>query len=796
MNALRSIKSILAASILTTALGHAALARPSDVAEVKRTTEHKVREIIEPILSRYCSEQCKILTVNTEVEVAIPEQVAPGFDEVAPAATYELGPSSVKVKVLVDQMVGPVSRGKILSLVQENLSVLPYPVFIETKMTEFPQPLSSARKITELRQKVESDFRETMTQLFNKFCPEQCLLADFKVEVDPVNAEEAQYGSAGEYIQDGDTAIRVRNVSANILLDDTLTPDEQTNILEMAKLKSSSYKNVDLKSLVMRFPIPDSENGTMIAGGASRARGRGIASVYENANKKESNTQNNASSTIDKNVSTSQSLQKATNESTQNNQTTTSDNSQRQERFERFEKIERVESGDAVQEELKKFQLYALIFGCAVLSLLIFTLMAVFRPRGRAKNGIQRIIQTLTPDSWFGSPSRSGSSGRSKSDGSPGGDRASVAAKRYEIERLMEELTAVFAEQPKVAKQVFSRVLKEEGVETTAAYISMFGEAIVLEMLRDPSLQTDLADLTEFYAKNPIELSDDERLELLKVLHNRTIAAKMIVMGNRSAKLFDFLVEMDALQILELVKNESITVKAIVMTQCDTQKRQAIFGHFDDAARMQLLTELSRIDYLPRDYIYNVANALKRKRKENPRLNTEALPGSDVLVNLLERVSLNSQRNVIKSLESYNPEAARSVKSKLVSLDTLPFMRDAQLLEVVLSLKHDELLQFLKGAPAHVRDTIYQKSPKDLVAELEEELTSVSSMSRDAYQNVERKILNRVKIMASDGILNLVEVNERMFSESAAASGMLSGATSPGVDMTSGGQSIRKVAGW
>jgi flagellar motor switch protein FliG len=262
---------------------------------------------------------------------------------------------------------------------------------------------------------------------------------------------------------------------------------------------------------------------------------------------------------------------------------------------------------------------------------------------------------------------------------------------------------------------------------------------------------------------------------------------------------------MDGMQILELVRNESLTVKSIVLTQVDPQKRTAIYSQLDEDTRMRLLTELSRIDYLPRDYIFNVANALKRKRRDNPRLNTEALPGSEVLVNLLERTGIVIQRNVVKNLEMSNPESARTVKSKLVSPDTLRFLRDGQLLEVVLSLRHDELLQFLKGAPAEIKAAVFAKSPKELIVELEEELESLGVISREIYQGVERKVLNRMKMMANEGLINLVETNERMFMEGAGGE-MISGLMGSGggeAENTNATSShvaqvaeIKKVAGW
>jgi flagellar motor switch protein FliG len=265
-------------------------------------------------------------------------------------------------------------------------------------------------------------------------------------------------------------------------------------------------------------------------------------------------------------------------------------------------------------------------------------------------------------------------------------------------------------------------------------------------------------------------------------------------MGSRSTHLFEFLTDMDGQQIMEMLRNESITVKAIVMTQCDLQKRSMIFTQLDETSRMKLLDELSRIDYLPKDYIHNVAAALKRKRRENPRLNTEALPGSDVLLTLLEKSEAEMARTVVKNLESSNPDIARMIKGRLVTLDTLQYLKDSHLLEVVLSLKHDELLTFLKGAPIDVKNTIYAKSPKDLVADIEEELETTQPLTRDAYLAIERKVLNRIKIMVNDGQINLVDVNERMLLSLAAGHPEFrAGSPLEGTKTTS---TIKKVAGW
>jgi flagellar motor switch protein FliG len=756
----------------------------------QRTAEQQIRRLVEPLLDKYCPEQCRLLRVTSTVEVKTPEILQPGFEELDLSHTknVELTPSSAQIKLLIDDQVGPVSRRKITELLQPFLDTFDYPVKIDVQLAHFPAPLGSQNKVTELREKLTHQFRGALEELFSQFCPDSCLMADLKLDTEVVNSEEAQYGQPGDFIQESGIALKIRDLSVSLLMDDILTPEEQKNVLEMAKLKTNQWKNVHLASKSMKFPHPTYMNQASTKAwspetpGTAEA-GRKLASTEASNETKESKQSAESKTQSEESKSASSATKNEEN----------SNNSDRQDKSERYEKIERVESGDVVQAELKRFQLYALVFACGVISLLIFVAMSTLRSKS-----------TVTTDggnhraNGAGASPDSSNSSASESTDSTSQDQRTLVGMRYECERLMEELLAIFAQQPKVAKHVFTRVLTEEGTEVMAQYLALFGESVVMDMLKDPSLQSDLTELLEYFAKTPQDIKDDEKLDLLKRLHNRTVAGKLVVLGNRSSHLFDFLAEMDGLQILELVRTESVTVKAIALTQVDPQKRQALYTQLDEETRMKLLTELSRIDYLPRDYIFNVAQALKRKRRENPRLNTEALPGSEVLVGLLEKTGSEIQRSVLKQLEVTHPDSARTVKAKLVSLETLRFLRDGQLLEVILSLRHEELLQFLKGAPAEIRSVIFAKSPKELTVELEEELQSLQGITREAYQSTERKVLNRMKMMAQEGLINLMETNERLFADHFTLQDTNPGFIAPkgAGEVTTTVPNLKKVAGW
>lgn len=725
----------------------------SSTLEVKKKGESDIRKVVEPVLNQYCHEQCQIIHVETEVDLAVDDLTTPGFEDGGGKAS--LAPASGKVRLLLDEALGSETRTKIGALLKEHLEVLDFPVDLEMRVTKFPQPAASGYRVADLRDRVNRDIKASIQNMISQFCPETCLLGDFDVQSVVVNPEEVNYSSSQDFFQDGPAAIKVRGVSATIMIDQAMTAEQAHGIVEMAKLKVAQYKNSSITSQSMAFPKPMAKdtNGNLIYGKDGKL---GPYSNSESKETKNSTSENNLRTDTQKSNANLNSNSNSNSKSTDTTNNKLNDN--RQEKFEHYEKIERVENGDAVQAVLDKFKLYGIIFAAIVLALLLTLVAISFR---------KQIFESRTShEPSKDQASRSGVPVTENGSSLSNGEKASLLAKRIEAENIFNELTKIYSEQPKIAKHVFTHVLTEEGIETTAQYLEFFGESVVMDLLRDPGLQSDLTELMDFFSRNTFEINDDEKLQLLKRLHHRTVTAKMQVHGSRSATLFDFLGEMDTPQIVEMIKNESNTVKAIVLTQCDSKKRQVIFNAHDEAIRLKLMTELSRIDHLPKNYIYNVATALRRKKMENPKLNTEALPGTDVLVTFLEKADIQTQRTIVHQLMSTTGgEALQNLKSKLVSIETLRFIRDQQLVEVITNVKHDELVQFLKGCSEEVRQSVLHKVPADLSADLSDGIRMSEAVSKESYLAVERKLLNRMKIMANNSQINISEVNERIFAE-------------------------------
>src|SRR5690606_3062673 len=130
--------------------------------------------------------------------------------------------------------------------------------------------------------------------------------------------------------------------------------------------------------------------------------------------------------------------------------------------------------------------------------------------------------------------------------------------------------------------------------------------------------------------------------------------------------------------------------------------RRVVFEMFQGQARIDLMQELCRADAIPKDYLFSVANALHRKTTSSASYDTANLRSSEILYDLLERSPLNEQRALMHNLAQTNAEAARGLKMKLITIETLQFLKDGHLLDIVLNIDREELLAFMKAAPEHI----------------------------------------------------------------------------------------------
>jgi flagellar motor switch protein FliG len=735
----------------------------------------EARNRISNVLQRYCSDACELINVEASAGAQVVESEDLGFEGVAGDRVSDLKINNFTVDIQVDDRVSTADQDRLGKLIVNSLRSLGSAASVRWSSVAFPQIGVSAEVEDRLKQNLRQRIQDAVQQVIDGYCSSECVLANVGVDGRLASPDETRGVPERELVRDvsGRGVLRILNVDVDVSMDEKLPETNRSKIFNLIKAKTRFASPVNVNVVPVDFPETSNNSAAKDPWGLDRLR-QTLQIFRDLAGTKEiiTNTTQNSSAT---NSNSTNNRESSSVERTEARETKESSSLLSKEKMSASEKSiassssEKAAETNSASEKNQGIDNQYFIYIMAFLVLLLI-LGAVFIRFASASRDA-RVLMDAMPNGQVGKqgqyngaePFQGGPSMHQMAGGYTGPVSKDSLSIKMKIEGLREELLKAFVDNPKVARDTFSRMLQEEGVDQTARYVHLFGPMIIFDLMSDPSLQRDLNDLSEFYYKSTFAFSDDQTLELLNNLKTKVTASEIRVMARKRSEQFDFLHHLDASQIFSLILEEKAHIQSIVLTQLDHVRRRNVFDLYAGEARIALMRELCKADAIPKEYLANVAKALHKKVLSRTEFDTEQLRSSDIIIELLEKASLIDQRRLMADLVKTNPDAARLIKLKLVTVEMLPYIRDGHLLEIVMGLERPELLTFLVGAPEHIRDLLLSKAPSELAQSWLEDIEQSSAIEESRYRISEMRILGRIRNLANNGAIRLVDINDRIF---------------------------------
>ena len=281
--------------------------------------------------------------------------------------------------------------------------------------------------------------------------------------------------------------------------------------------------------------------------------------------------------------------------------------------------------------------------------------------------------------------------------------------------------------------------------------------------MNETKMRQDILRLSETYQKSSFDFTDEQTLKILQNLKARVTASEIRMLVQSDP--FEFLKSFDADQIVKLLNGETLLVQGFLLTQLETKVRNEVFAKINNNEKLKIMAELAHVQSIPREFLESLALALKDKIKRLPDLDAEKINGSDVLFELLQQSTFSEQKSLIQELSVKNPQLSEFMRSRLVTSEVIPYLRDGQVLELVMGMNRQYLLHFLLGAPEAIRESILNRCPRDLVNTWIEDIQSrgMNQVEKSDFEFAQSRVHERIQYLIQQGGVNLREINEKIF---------------------------------
>ena len=357
-----------------------------------------------------------------------------------------------------------------------------------------------------------------------------------------------------------------------------------------------------------------------------------------------------------------------------------------------------------------------------------------------------------------------------KSVAAAGGGAGGAAEEEYpddfingenkEIKNLKQELVSLGLGHPKLMQNEAKNLWSENQVGVLSALAEVMGRPVFQSVFGD--LDGEQRRRLDEYTESNLQTPTQKRA-FIKSAYDR-IVNNIIDAPERNSQrshAFRFLDRLNDSQILYLLKNENVRVRALVLSQVAAERSARLLRQFPEEDRAEITYELVQFESFPVNTFRDIAENLSRKAESAPSFKNVLTDGVSIVIDMLDNMNLAEEELVMAQLQAQDPDLYSRLRERYYTFSDITYTPMRILSELLPSVEQTILAQSLINSAPEVNERVMEALPERMARSLMEEVEFLSDKSRpDEIDNARRILIKRLRLMLNAGRFTMKEVVE------------------------------------
>ena len=224
---------------------------------------------------------------------------------------------------------------------------------------------------------------------------------------------------------------------------------------------------------------------------------------------------------------------------------------------------------------------------------------------------------------------------------------------------------------------------------------------------------------------------------------------------------FAFLTKLNDSQVLYLIKDEDIRIKALVMSQLPAQRSADIILRLDEKELAEIAFEIGQFESLPVSAFKDVADRLARASLSVPSFENISADGLSVLIRMLDRMTTSEETRMLRTLKSEKPETYYRLRQVYFTFADLARTPDRIISNELRGLDRSVLVNALCNTAIEFKRYVLSALPQKLRAGIISELKVVESeASVEQVEGARRQVIQAMREVIRAGRFSMDELTE------------------------------------
>lgn len=133
----------------------------------------------------------------------------------------------------------------------------------------------------------------------------------------------------------------------------------------------------------------------------------------------------------------------------------------------------------------------------------------------------------------------------------------------------------------------------------------------------------------------------------------------------KDGKPFEYLAEADSERVLQLLKDESGAVRALVLSYLQPKVSAAVIQELPPDEKKDVIVRLAHLKELHPDVVRRVDEAMKEKMDSLTLEKSDHIDGRSALAQILKKMPLGAEEDILGSLSAQDPDLGADLRSRL-----------------------------------------------------------------------------------------------------------------------------------
>lgn len=175
---------------------------------------------------------------------------------------------------------------------------------------------------------------------------------------------------------------------------------------------------------------------------------------------------------------------------------------------------------------------------------------------------------------------------------------------------------------------------------------------------------------------------------------------------------FEYLSEKEPEKIFDLLKEETNSIRALVLSYVQPQKAASVINMLSKNDKKEVILHLAKTKQVLPEVISRVDKVIHEKSLKQIDVRTNKIDGKNILAQILKKMDMKSENEIIQSLEDIDPLLSEDLKSRLFTIEDVINADDRFIQQYLRELNDIEIAYLVANKSLEFRAKIFDNMSK------------------------------------------------------------------------------------